>query len=499
VVRLTKVAGALGMNMNQLVLTLTNQTTMRLDALGVSVDGVDEKVEKLKATGMSASEAFNEAFLQQAEQQMALLGDRAETDAAAFDRMNAAFTNVGDGLKQNLAPALADVAGWLATTITELERLKAATGEQEGEIRATAGSYEDYITQLKKAVEADGMRLALQEDGIHVLKLQTIGYQDLTGEVNVLTQAQWEGIRAAEDWNSTTREGMAAANAANGATIDSAAAVDQLTQARQAEAEAAGNQMSTWYAQTENLREYIGLLDQAAQAKSALTLAEQNYNSVLADFSQSYAQDVVGALQKAGIEGEKYEKALAAVDQQNGTNLLGQYEANEALEAAINQYKRDGDIDKFTDALGANKSEWEALNDNVQQAKSALDEAKASFDALMQDIASWSGKTFTINVETGGGGTGATFKGKKPGVFTKDGMTEMGAASGADFIVPPGYPNDSFRLGVQSGEHVQVTPAGQAQSSNAAGGAVIHIGTIVLPSVVNGQQLVRVRQDQPPG
>lgn len=33
-------------------------------------------------------------------------------------------------------------------------------------------------------------------------------------------------------------------------------------------------------------------------------------------------------------------------------------------------------------------------------------------------------------------------------------------ARGGDFIVPPGYPNDSYRMGVQSGEHVQVTPAG---------------------------------------
>ncbi|MEW6650581.1 MAG: hypothetical protein AB1453_10380, partial [Chloroflexota bacterium] len=43
VVRLTRVAGALNMNMNQLVLTLTNMTTMRFDALGLSVDGFDAK------------------------------------------------------------------------------------------------------------------------------------------------------------------------------------------------------------------------------------------------------------------------------------------------------------------------------------------------------------------------------------------------------------------------------------------------------------------------
>jgi hypothetical protein len=33
-------------------------------------------------------------------------------------------------------------------------------------------------------------------------------------------------------------------------------------------------------------------------------------------------------------------------------------------------------------------------------------------------------------------------------------------AGGANFIVPPGYPNDTFAMRVSSGEHVQVTPAG---------------------------------------
>jgi hypothetical protein len=39
-------------------------------------------------------------------------------------------------------------------------------------------------------------------------------------------------------------------------------------------------------------------------------------------------------------------------------------------------------------------------------------------------------------------------------------------ARGANFIVPSGYQNDSFPMRVQSGEHVQVTPAGQSQSAS---------------------------------
>lgn len=102
VVRLTSVAGALKMNMNQLVLTLTNQTTMRFDALGVSVDGFQEKVKALEAAGMSANDAFKEAFLQQAEEQILKVGSAADSSIGAFQRMEAAQANYFNGLKQDL-------------------------------------------------------------------------------------------------------------------------------------------------------------------------------------------------------------------------------------------------------------------------------------------------------------------------------------------------------------------------------------------------------------
>ena len=104
-VRLTNVAGQLGMNMNQLVLTLTNQTTMRFDALGIAVDGFDEKVEALKATGMDANDAFNEAFLQQAEEQIEKVGSVAESSAASFMKFRAATEDLTAAWKKSAVRA----------------------------------------------------------------------------------------------------------------------------------------------------------------------------------------------------------------------------------------------------------------------------------------------------------------------------------------------------------------------------------------------------------
>jgi hypothetical protein len=44
---------------------------------------------------------------------------------------------------------------------------------------------------------------------------------------------------------------------------------------------------------------------------------------------------------------------------------------------------------------------------------------------------------------------------------SKGGSKPIKAAAGANFEVPSGYPGDSFPMGVSSGEHVAVTPAGQ--------------------------------------
>ena len=76
--------------MNQLVLTLTNQTTMRFDALGVSVADFDEKVKALEESGLSAQDAFTEAFLQQAEEQIEKVGSAADTTMGNFMQLEAA-------------------------------------------------------------------------------------------------------------------------------------------------------------------------------------------------------------------------------------------------------------------------------------------------------------------------------------------------------------------------------------------------------------------------
>ena len=161
VVRLATVAGALGMNMNQLVLALTNQTTARFDQLNISVVGFDDKVKALTASGMSAQEAFSEAFLQQAEEQIEKVGSKAGTSAGQIQTMEAAFKNLGDAIKLTTASALDGLAPVLTTLANNM-----TTNEQVGQ------EYTDVMGQLKGLMD-DGTisgsqyRDILRDIGVH--------------------------------------------------------------------------------------------------------------------------------------------------------------------------------------------------------------------------------------------------------------------------------------------------------------------------------------------
>ena len=156
VVRLSKVVGGLGMDMNQLVLTLTNQTTMRFDALGVSVDGFDAKVKALKDSGMDANAAFKEAFLQQAEAQLAKIGDKADTGAGSIMRMEASFANLADTLKMKVAPAAVAFADIMTDMLTNGQASRDVIIEQANSVDLLGGSYDDYLKVLQEVGRAQG-------------------------------------------------------------------------------------------------------------------------------------------------------------------------------------------------------------------------------------------------------------------------------------------------------------------------------------------------------
>ena len=275
VVRLSTVAGALGMNMNQLVLTLTNQTTMRFDALGVSVDGFKEKVESLKEAGMSAEEAFTEAFLQQAEEQIERVGSKAETSAGKIATMESAFKNLGDAVKLTMADSLdgfSEFVGNLATNMTE----NVVVGAE----------FQTVIEGLKGAVKG-GLIDGAQYNSI----LRDIGIHSGMGAV--------------------TAEQLAIAQAAlNKIMLDSGMIADTTAESLIAESIAAGQAGESGY--------------EAAGGMQALADATNNADAAMRAYSESLLFKIAsdglseeGALGLAYAMGLVDQKTVAATEQVN--------------------------------------------------------------------------------------------------------------------------------------------------------------------------------------
>ena len=81
VVRLATLVGKLGWDMQQVIMTFANDSKMRLDALGLSVTDIEERMKKFTDAGMAASEAFDLAVIEAGEDKLLLLGDAADSTA----------------------------------------------------------------------------------------------------------------------------------------------------------------------------------------------------------------------------------------------------------------------------------------------------------------------------------------------------------------------------------------------------------------------------------
>ena len=103
-----------------------------------------------------------------------------------------------------------------------------------------------------------------------------------------------------------------------------------------------------------------------------------------------------------------------------------------------------------------------------------VDNSTSIFEEYARSLASLEG-TYEVVIETYYKTFGTKPLLDKPqgpptpkGYYDEDGP---GGQFGLSMVVPPGYPNDSFKFRATSGEHVQVTPQGQI----GGGGTVYNI------------------------
>jgi hypothetical protein len=179
-VRLANIVGALGADMNQVVLALTNQTTMRFDQIGIAVGGFEDKLKSLEAQGLSTQAAFTEAFLQQGEEQIRRTGHVADDAAGAFLRLEAAWANYTDSVKKGIGEAIFPVIKAYADMFEHVALVKQAMAD-------------GVITndEYQEGVDIVNGRVMVTAD---LLELVTERYAELDAQILAITEstASWD-------------------------------------------------------------------------------------------------------------------------------------------------------------------------------------------------------------------------------------------------------------------------------------------------------------------
>lgn len=196
--RLSGVVAGLGMDTNQLVLTLTNQTTARFDQLGVAVGGFEERLKRLEAQGLSTDKAFLWAFIEQAEESMARAGSRADELTGHLDILEATWSDAVVDMKQDAAATAEPIIDWLVEIIekareaqNEIDRLNNETPED----RTTSDEWLRFIRETD-AVIGTGVKLNLvgQLDEVQATQQEAIlNYAKMVDSAEEFEQAMLNG------------------------------------------------------------------------------------------------------------------------------------------------------------------------------------------------------------------------------------------------------------------------------------------------------------------
>ncbi len=377
----------------------------------------------------------------------------ADTYTGKVKALQISMEDLQKAIGTDLLPAATDLVTTFKDGIQTLElllnlsnRVRQAQSEHGGELRKSKLSYADYVTAQKAANNEANKYLTIGQILAITFQTDHEKAQQYLNSVRIMSEAEYASAQAARD---SDQAHMQWGN--NTDTVVVPAMQRQLSMSQLVNQVTKDNQVGAIGA-SEAQMQYVNAINGLEDATKRLQTAQENWK-------QGAGGDVKAELEAQGLKGEDLRKALAAVDLQMGTNLLAQKDYKDNIKSIVDQYARTKDIGDFMGGLANMKTMYMEQSAEVIKARVAVQEWQQALELLtahpwtvvVNQVGSYSGQ----GAPGGGGGNGGKPKG----------LSDYGFATGADFIVPPGYPNDSYPMRVQSGEHVVVTPAGKASSS----------------------------------
>jgi len=210
----TRLGSAMGKEagpaVEEFALMLANQSIPRLDTFGISASKVRSRILELQAAtpGLSREVAFMQATMEQGTEAMERLGDAADDELQANERLEASMLNLKAMAGEALAPAMAEVASAMEKVVTQAL-------SQVNELDAFTAAYG------KAAIEAQVLKHGLWETA------------DAGAEFNDMMAAaaeRAEGVAAAVEGGRTRIDGWSSAIFGTADAADAAAgAMDGLS------------------------------------------------------------------------------------------------------------------------------------------------------------------------------------------------------------------------------------------------------------------------------
>jgi hypothetical protein len=376
----------------------------------------------------------------------------ANTYEGSINKLNVTVTDLAKAIGLGLIPYLNNAATAMNLLLTWDTKVRTAMQNQGAAVTNAATSYAQYKAGIEATNIAGWNAIPVMTKFDQWMKGNDENVNHFAGSLRIMSQAEWDAINTKASDVGVTTQLIPTYQSAEQAAINEAKATNEMAVAS---GNAADEMKNIWIAAN-------GATEQGLKFGTAindLKGATDNLKTAQAEWGQSLASDVKSQLETAGLKGDDLRKAVGLLDQQFGTNMQQRDDYKQAITDIVDQYKKTKDLEDFRIGVGEIGTAFQDMNQPIVDAKLAVE----TFQKALNDLTA---KTYVVDVVT-------HFSGNVPSISSGSAASNSnpitsnpthanpnaGAAMGANFTVPSGYPGDRFMLGVSSGEHVSVTPA----------------------------------------
>lgn len=460
-----------------LTLKLGEANQQMADSLGKSVEELTAEEQK---------QAILNATLKAGNQLIDQVGGTTDSATDAFNRLEAATENLGDKIKTKLAPFLTKAADAATTLVTWNDQIESATQSTTETINESATSWEAYSSAMVGVLSRGGKVAHVENGIIKVYKMHGGSLEDVTDQYELYNQIMFKNNATIGQTISKLKQEGQALEEVGGAASESGRLFEQDYMGALAKLGEYGDITLPYRELEQRFSDLSTLMNgELGQATKDYQQDLKDLQTEMLDLLEQMGEEQVGSdayndlkEQYDEVKGKIDEVKQAHIDQTNQIvyDLLLQRAGIDGVTEAEYQVlvklgEGMGIFDQTTaDAMGAADKAFQDLA-NGAGVDSVLAELQAMIDKL-NGINGYEAKaTVIIDYKTQG-----TYSGvgeEDPGWFaapttetTVDHNGDVGMATGGDFIVPPGYPNDSFSVGTTSGERVTVSTPGQQAQQN---------------------------------